>query len=139
MQAASNKGDHIVRTVGGIIAGIVVFAVTLMVLELLAHQIFQTSPAGAIPNGMHAFVAVAYFLAALAGGLAAFKISGERWTAWLIALLVAAGAVYTLTTLTHPLWMQVASVIAPLLGGLVATRTGAMNRSVAADAEGTAI
>ena len=123
------------RTIGGIVAGIIVFAATLMVSELIAHQMFRTSPAGPLPNGLYAFVAVSYFLGALAGGFVAVKISGERWTAWLIALLVAAGAGYTLTRLSHPLWMQVASIVAPLLGGLVASRTAAARGRVAADAE----
>ena len=110
------------RTIGGILAGIAVFMATLMVLELLAHQMFRTSREATIPSGMHVFVAVSYFLGALAGGLVAAKISGERWPAWLIAVLLAAGAAYTLTTFPHPLWMQVASIVAPLLGGLVASR-----------------
>lgn len=122
------------RTIGGILAGIAVFMATLMLLELLAHQMFRTSPGEALPSGMHAFVALSYFLGALAGGLVAGKISGERWTAWLIALLLAAGAAYTLTTFPHPLWMQVASIVAPLLGGLVASRAVSGHRRIA-DAE----
>lgn len=122
------------RTVAGIIVGIVVFVATLMVMEYAAHQMFRTSPAGPLPNGMYAFVALAYFLSAFVGGLMAVKISRERWTAWLIAILVAAGAVYSLVTLAQPMWMHVASVVAPLLGGLVATRVGTPRRRVA-DAE----
>lgn len=116
------------RTIGGIIAGIIVFVVSLMLLELLAHQIFRTSPSGPADQGTLAFVAIAYFVSSLAGGMTAVKISGERWTAWLIALLVAAGAAYTLTSFPHPLWMQVASIVAPLLGGLAASRLGPRTR-----------
>lgn len=123
------------RIISGVVAGIAVFMISLMMLELIAHQLFRTSPAGPLPAGMHAFVAVSYFLGALTGGLVAAKISGERWTAWLIALLLAAGAAYTLTTFPHPLWMQVASIVAPLLGGLVASRAATSRRRVAADAE----
>lgn len=122
------------RTIGGIIAGILVFLAALTLLELLAHQIFRTSPAGPANVSTLAFVAVAYFLGALLGGMTAVKISGERWTAWLIALLVAAGAGYTLTTFPHPLWMQVASIVAPLLGGLLASRLARPRTRVAADA-----
>jgi hypothetical protein len=110
------------RLIGGIVAGIVVFVIALLAFEFLAHQIFQVSPKGAIPNAMHAFVAIAYFLASLAGGLVASRVSGRPWTAWVIAILVAAGAAYTLTNFTHPLWMQVASIVAPLAGGLAARR-----------------
>ncbi len=109
------------RTIGGIVAGIFVFVLTLMLLEFVAHQVFA-KPGGSPSGGMLAFVAVAYFLSALAGGLTAGKISGQHWTAWLIAILVAAGAGYALTTMPQPLWMQIASIVAPLLGGLVASR-----------------
>jgi len=111
----------VLKTVGGIVAGIVVFVVTLTVLELLAHQLFG-SPSRNMPAGLLAFVAFAYFLSAALGGGIAARISGQHWAAWVIAVLVAAGAAYTLTQLPQPLWMQIASVVAPLLGGLVASR-----------------
>jgi ABC-type multidrug transport system permease subunit len=119
------------RTVAGIIVGIVVFVAVLMVMEYVAHQLFRTSPAGPLPTGMYAFVALAYFVSAFVGGLMAVKISRQRWTGWLIAMLVAAGAVYSLTTLAQPMWMHVASVVAPLLGGLLATRVGSRGTRLA--------
>ncbi len=109
------------RTVGGIIAGIIVFVVTLVVLELLAHQLFPADGRN-LPTGLLAFVAVAYFLSACAGGVTAGRISHLHWTVWVIAVLVAAGAAYSLTTINHPVWMQIASIAAPLLGGFLASR-----------------
>ncbi|HEY0043200.1 MAG TPA: hypothetical protein VGB62_01510 [Allosphingosinicella sp.] len=109
------------RKVGGVIAGILVFMVTLTLMEYLAHQI--------APRGnqalLFAIVVIAYFLAAFLGGLTAVRISRERWTAWLIALLAAAGSVYSIITMPQPLWMQIASVVAPLLGGFMASRMAA--------------
>ena len=121
------------RTIGGILAGIIVFAVTLGVLELIAHQLFPSRGRG-FATGLLAFVALGYFLSALLGGVTAGRISKVHWTVWVIAILVAAGAAYSLTAVTHPLWMQIASVAAPLLGGLVASRIVPARR-VAADAE----
>jgi hypothetical protein len=119
------------RIVGGIIAGVIVFVLTLVLLEYLAHQLFAGG-GGATPGpAMLAFVALAYFLSALLGGIVAGRISGRHWAVWVIALLVAAGAAYSLTTIAHPLWMQIASIVAPLLGGLVASRLVATARPTA--------
>ena len=109
------------RTIGGIVAGVIVFVLTLVLMEWLAHLLFG-APGRIMPAGMLAFVAFAYFLAAADGGVVAGRISDRHWAAWVIAILVAAGAAYTLTQLPQPLWMQIASIVAPLLGGLVASR-----------------
>jgi hypothetical protein len=111
----------LLRTIFGIIAGVVIFVLTLVALEFIAHQLFP-SRGGALSTGLLAFVALSYFLSALLGGVTAGRVSRVHWTVWVIALLVAAGAAYSLTTITHPLWMQIASIAAPLLGGLVASR-----------------
>jgi ABC-type transport system involved in cytochrome bd biosynthesis fused ATPase/permease subunit len=103
------------------LAGVVLFLVVLMALEWIAHQLFP-SRGRLVPTGMLAFVAFAYFLSAALGGAIAARISRQSWTAWVIAILVAAGAAYSLTQLPQPLWMQIASIVAPLLGGLVASR-----------------
>jgi nitrate/nitrite transporter NarK len=115
------------RTIGGTIVGIIIFVVVLALLEQMAHLIFPASGAER-PPGMLAFVALAYFLSALAGGVVAARISGARWVSWVIAAIVAAGAAYTLTTTPHPLWMQIAAIVAPLLGGLVASRIALARR-----------
>lgn len=130
MVAADRKGSGMLRKIGGIVAGIIVFVVTLAVLELLAHQLFPSDGRN-LSTGLLAFVALAYFLSAFAGGLTAARISGLHWTVWVIALLVAAGAAYSLTAVAHPVWMQIASIAAPLLGGFLASRFAPPTRSVA--------
>jgi hypothetical protein len=106
------------RIIGGIAAGIVAFVVVLGSMEYIAHQLAAKAGSGA----MLALVAVAYFLSALAGGYLAALISNRSWTAWAIAALVAAGSIASLIQFPHPLWMQIASVVAPLLGGALAVR-----------------
>lgn len=119
------------RTVGGIVAGIITFVVVLMALEWIAHQLFPGTPRS-MPTGLLVFVAFAYFLSAALGGTVAARISLQHWTAWVIAILVAVGAAYSLTQLPQPLWMQIASIVAPLLGGLVASRLAEPKRVDAA-------
>ena len=122
------------RKVGGVVAGILVFVAIVSVLEMLAHQLFSMSPEGRIPAGLHVFVAFAYFLASLGGGFVAGRIGREHWAAWVIALLVAAGAAFTLTRFTHPVWMQIASILAPLIGGFIASRLALPRAQVETDA-----
>ena len=106
------------RTIGGVIAGVVVFAATLSLAEYLAHQIAPPRNSGLLL----AIVAFAYFLSPLLGGLTAARISRREWTIWLITALAVAGGIYAIITLPQPLWMQVASIVAPLLGGYAASR-----------------
>ena len=113
------------RTIGGVIAGVVVFVATLTLIEFLAHQIAAPRSSGLLL----AIVAFAYFLAPLLGGLTAAKISRESWTVWLITALAVVGGIYSIMTMPQPLWMQIASIVAPLLGGYVASRMAGRSRT----------
>lgn len=106
-----------VRIVGGLVAGIVVFLGILVLFEFLARQASPRPSA----NALYAIVAAAYFLSALAGGLAAGLIARRIWPIWAIALLVMLGVLWTLAETGHPLWMQIASLLAPLVAGLAAS------------------
>lgn len=106
-----------VRIVGGLVAGIVVFLGILVLFEFVAGQ---ASPRPAA-NTLYAIVVAAYFLSALAGGLAAGLIAQRIWPVWAIALLVTLGVLWTLAETGHPLWMQIASLLAPLVAGFVAS------------------
>jgi MFS family permease len=106
------------RIIGGLVAGLAVMLIVLGGSEFLAHQAAPKEGSGILL----AIVAAAYFLSALAGGLVAARISQRRWAAWAIAGLVAFGAIWSLFQFPHPLWMQIAAVVAPLLGGFVAAR-----------------
>lgn len=111
-----------VRTISGIAAGLLAMVVTVGAIELLAHLLFPVpSDSAPIPLGIQLLVLGAYFLGALIGGAVAERISGKRWTVWVIALLVVAGAIWSMFLIPHPQWMQIAAVIAPLAGGFVAS------------------
>lgn len=109
------------RAIGAVVAGLVAVFGTVFILELIGHQLFPaTTDVAPMPAGIQFFVIAAWFLGALAGGIVAGKIAGAKWPVWLIALLVALSSIATLFMIPHPVWMQIATVIAPLLGGFVA-------------------
>jgi cyanate permease len=124
-----NRGDSMKRTIGGLAAGLATFLVVLGSLEYLAHKLAPKAGSTA----MLALVAFAYFLSALAGGYLAARISNRSWTAWAVAAVVTAGAIGSLFQFPHPIWMQIASVAAPLLGGALAVRLAGVNDEVAAN------
>jgi hypothetical protein len=121
------------KTIGGILAGIVVALATIAIIDLANHQIFPR-PEGldlrdreavstaimATPAAGLGLVVFAWFAGALTGGAIAGLVTGLRWTAWLVAGVVAASSVANILMFPHPDWMQVLAVIAPALGGVVA-------------------
>ena len=129
------------RTFGGIIAGLAAVFATVITLELIAHQLFPTASASAsIPVGAQIFVVAAWFAGSLVGAVVSARISRAGWTVWVIAALVALLAVAAIFMIEHPVWMQIASVIAPFLGGVAAHHLARSSvppsqAEVAADAE----
>jgi ABC-type multidrug transport system permease subunit len=109
------------RIVLGMVAGLLAMAAIVGLVEVAAHSFFPLpSDGGPIPVGVQLLVLAAYFLGALIGGIVAARISRARWTAWAIASTVAAGAIWSMFMIPHPQWMQIAAVVAPLLGGAIA-------------------
>jgi hypothetical protein len=122
------------RIIGGIVLGILSAIVTIVLIEFVRQAIFPP-PAGinmnsqaqmsayiaALPAGAQAMVALAWFAGAADGGLVAALVSRRHWTIWLVACLVVAVAALNLFTFTHPPLLQLAALVAPLLGGLVAS------------------
>jgi hypothetical protein len=109
------------RIILGIVAGLLAVFITVGMIEYVGHLLFPVrSDGNAIPPAVQVLVLAAYFLAALIGGWIAASVSGRSWTAWAVALVVVAGAIGSMFMVPHPQWMQVAAVLAPLFGGLVA-------------------
>ena len=122
------------RTIGGILAGIVAMLAVIVAIELAAHLVFPVpSDRDAVPIGVQLLVLAAYFLGALAGGALAARISGRAWTAWAVAIVVVAGAIWSMFMIPHPQWMQIAAVVAPLVGGVVAGHFGRGRASAPAE------
>ena len=122
------------RIIGGIVAGIVSAFVAIWLIEFVGHSVYplrsdvnygnaeeMASLIRGMPIGAQAFVVCAWFGGALAGGVVANSIAKRRWPAWPVAGLVAAASILNILMIPHPEWMQVGAVIAPVLGGLIAT------------------
>ena len=123
------------RTILGIVAGVVVAFVVLMGLEMAGHAAMPP-PAGLDPadpedlkqmvasasTAAKAWVVFAWFAAAVAGGWVARRLTRASWAGWVIAGLIVVGGIANIMMIPHPLWMQIAAVVAPLLGGWLVTR-----------------
>ena len=118
-----------VRTILGLLAGLVVGVVLVGLLEMAGHMIYPPPPGldprdpsgmaalvAAMPIGAKIAVVVAWALGALGGALTAGLIARRAWTFWVVGGLLAVAAVYTVLMIPHPVWMRIAAVAAPLLG-----------------------
>ena len=122
-----------VRIIGGIVAGAAAAVATIMIVEMLGHMIFPlpddlalrdpevvAGPSPAMPVAAKLIVVLAWFGGALVGGYVAKRICDRWWAAWAVAALVAVAGVVNVMMIPHPAWMQIAAVVAPLVGGLLA-------------------
>jgi len=109
------------RIVLGIVAGILTVIVAVGTVEFAAHLLLPVaSDSAPMPAAVQILVLAAYFVGAFLGAVAAERISNRLWTAWAIAAVVAAGAVWSMFVIPHPQWLQVAAVIVPFLGAVAA-------------------
>lgn len=123
------------RIVLGIIAGIIVMVVVVFGVEFVGQQLYPL-PAGlnvwdseamaryieTMPTQALAFVAVAWFLGALAGAFVADRIAQRAIAGWIVAILVVVFALFNLFTYPHPTWMWVAGIALPLVAAMLARR-----------------
>ena len=119
-----------IRQLAGLAAGLTVAISTIAAVEAIGYQLFPP-PTGydmaagsseTLPLETLVWPVIGWFLGAIAGSWVAVRVSGERWTGWAIAACVLAATVLNLVLITHPLWMIIAGVLAPLLGGWVGDR-----------------
>lgn len=123
-----------VRILASIVAGTLVAFAVIWLVELAGHAVWPVASdldmrdpetvaraLPAIPLAAKLVVVLAWFAGALAGGVLAKRIAGSWWAAWPIAMLVALAGIMTAMMIPQPVWMQMAAVAAPLLGGLAAS------------------
>ncbi|MBY0422666.1 MAG: hypothetical protein K2Q06_10205, partial [Parvularculaceae bacterium] len=124
------------RSVIGVVVGIVVGAALVFVMERIGHVVYPT-PAGfdfkdpeqlkllvaATPLGAKLFVVAGWFLASFVGGLVALRVA-RNWapTAWIVAIAFLGLTAMNFAAIPHPLWMVIAGVIVCLGGGYLAIR-----------------
>ena len=117
----------------GIVAGIVVAFAAVMAGELAIHALTGGSavdmndPAAveammaATPIGSKIGIVATYFVAVLLGALAAVRVSGRNWTAWVITAVILAATIANYVMLPHPLWMVVCSILLIATAGVLAS------------------
>ena len=137
------------RAVAGIVIGLIAgFAATILVGIIGVGATFSgpeaidaTNPQqvieayAAMPQGSKIALMVAWFAGGFFGALAAKRISRQGWAAWTVAALIAAYVMLYTIVLPLPAWMQVVSIAAPLIGGLIANHLIADRAPAPAEAE----
>jgi hypothetical protein len=139
-----------VRTVGGVIAGILAGILGIVAISYVGGILFpiviDSRIEGAIeqanaalanaPLGATLFIALSWFVGGLVGGVVAKRIAGTGTACWTAVGLLTLLTVSNILLAPFPGWMQVASVVAPLLGGLIANHlVAARDHSVEAEVE----
>lgn len=125
------------RSFGGVVAGIIIGVVAMMIVTFVGgiffpvqgevdlndpesiRAIFASSPPAA-----KIIILLSWFTAAFAGGAVAKAIGRQLWAAWTVAGLFVLMALMNVLVLPMPTWMQIMALIAPLLGGWLATHVG---------------
>jgi hypothetical protein len=122
-----------VRTVLGLIAGIVVALIAILLVSQIGAMLFPVGGLDAdardperfsaafteAPIGSKLSLILALLAAAWAGGAAARLVSRRGWTAWGIAGLVLLLALAVVFVIGLPTWLQLALIVAPLVGGML--------------------
>ena len=76
----------------------------------------------AMPVAGQGIVAIGWLLAGLLGAYAALRVAQWRAAGWGVAACVVLTALWNLTQLVQPLWLEILSVAAPLAGAWLAER-----------------
>lgn len=123
------------RNIAGMVAGIVGSQAAVFAVEMLGTTLYpppdatdSADPAAlaawfaAVPVPLKLWIAGGWLLGGVAGPWLALRIAGRRWSGWAITAVFLVGSIVNLTTLPHPLWMQLCGIAFPLLGGWIAQR-----------------
>ena len=130
-----------IRTLGGIAAGLAAAIVIMMLTETMGNQIAppparigvsDDTDARALPFLTLLFPVLGWFVGALIGSWLAIRVSDESWTAWVVAGCVLAATIFNFILALHPTWVMVAGLIVPVLGAWLAQRFCAMRSAVSA-------
>jgi len=123
------------KIVLGVVAGFVVAFLCVAGIETIGHMAYPPPPGTNlgdpaqlarlmenIPAAALAFVWGAWFIGALAGAWVANLVAKRALAGWIVALLVIAGGIYTMTIIPHPVWMWAMGILLPLIAGWLAQR-----------------
>lgn len=117
------------RKTAAVLLGIFISFAMLSAFDVLAGSLFTlpdietadratlAAAIAGIPLSAKTIVAGSWLLAALAGAWLALRIADWKAGGWIVTAVFLAANIYNQLMLPHPLWMQIASVAFPLLGG----------------------
>jgi MFS family permease len=122
------------RLLAGIVAGIFAGIAALLAISFIGDLLFPmtaevdardpeqvTGAFTASPLGAKLMLLAALIGSAFAGAWVADRIARRRWAGWPLALLLTLFAIAVVFIVALPVWMQVALVLSPLLGVLLAS------------------
>jgi hypothetical protein len=126
---------RMMRRALGIVLGTIAAMLVIYAIELVAQFLYpfpdtvETANRAdlavvmdGVPVAAKLLVVTAWFAGAFCGSWLALRVSDWRWSGWIVVLFLIAGGVANLVAIPHPLWMQVASIAAPIAGGWIARR-----------------
>lgn len=122
------------RRLFGTVAGVAVAILILFVVDYVDGWLYPlpvdvdpddgAAVAGLIygmPLPAKLIIAAAWPLAAFCGAWMALRIADWRWSAALVALFVTVAGICNFLWLPHPVWMEIAAVALPPVGGVLAS------------------
>lgn len=126
---------RLMRRILGIVLGVAAALAILAAIEAVAHWLYPVAldyetldraalrrAMAALPLAAKLLVVLGWFAAAFGGAWLALRVCDWRWAGWIVAAVLVAGNIANLLALPHPLWMQAAAIIAPLVGAWLALR-----------------
>jgi hypothetical protein len=120
-----------IRTLGGIVAGMAAAIAIIMMAESIGYQIAGpsasvvtgdalTAPTVSVP--LMLFSAAGWLLGGAAGSFVAVAVSEQRWTAWAVTGAVIAANLFNFALMAFPLWVMAAGIGLPLAGAWLSQR-----------------
>lgn len=122
------------RGILGVIAGIVAGVAITMIVEMIGHTIYPPPPGidvnnpealktliPSVPLGALIAVNLAWAMGVFAGSATAiFVAERQSWPAWVVAVVLFAFALVTMTYIPHPDWMLLVATLLTLASAIAA-------------------
>ena len=139
------------RILAGIVAGLVAGIIALMAISFVGDLMFPmtaevdardpeqvTGAFSSSPLGAKLMLLAALLGGAFVGAWVADRIALRRWAGWPLALFLTLFAIAVVFLVALPVWMQIALVLAPLVGVLLASHALPRRLEAPAKEEGVA-
>ena len=131
------------RNIGATVAGLVVFVIIIGVVEFITSQLFanpnlnyndpavMTNLVSNMPMQAKLLVVLGYLLGTLGGAYVAARFAASRgaWNPYVIGAFYAISCYLNFSSIPHPVWMIVASLLAGSVGIWLGARLGFAHNS----------